>query len=132
MIVIAIVCGPFRMLYDIASPNKETIPSIVMICAYLALLSPVVVAPWFTLANRRISLVAVDFQSFGIERTILVVGILNLAAYFLLIGINEVIEQLVFIQLGACISAVATTLVIRLCGFRMIREVGTIRNPGRV
>ena len=78
--------------------------------------------PWITLAYRR------KIRSAGAS-TIIIGGVLDIAAYFLIITIDvppqgpyRPIIELLSIQLGATISALATFLVIRFCGFRMIRE----------
>jgi len=123
--IIALACGLFRSLH-ILNPDMGLPPSIAKFiggtCAFLALLFPVVAMPWITLAYRRnvLSLIIV---------TIIIGGVLEIATYFLIIAIEPpppgpygLIIQLLSIQLGATISAFATTLVIRFCGFKMVRQ----------
>lgn len=123
--ITALVCGLYRTLYIIA-PDLKRFSSITefmgALCLMLALLFPVIVIPWYTLAYRRrlLSLIGI---------TIIIAGILDLAACSLLIEMNApvsrydlIIKPYLLIQLGSAMSAFASTLVIRWCGFRMIRE----------
>ncbi len=126
--ITAFGCGLFRTLYLINPDDVEFAPSIFHfvggVCAFLALLFPVVAIPWYTLAYQRrlLSLLPV---------TLIIWGLLDLAAYFLMMKVGipfpgvspyELIVMILQIQLGSGLSSFATTLVIRFCGFRMIRE----------
>ncbi|MGO9114244.1 MAG: hypothetical protein ACLP9L_33940 [Thermoguttaceae bacterium] len=128
--IAALGCGLFRTLH-IINPDMTLSPSVGRfvgaICLFLALLFPVVVIPWLTLAYRR----RLASQIFI---TVIMVGLLDLVAYFIMvtmepprtgISLYELIKPCLFIQLGSCISATVTTLVIRFCGFRMIRKPKT-------
>ena len=122
--IIALACGLFRTLC-IINPDMRLPPSIAKfiggIFQTLALLFPVIVIPWITLAyRRRIGLL--------IGIMIILAGLFDIAACFLLIKMNSATPPfsayvaLALFQLGATISALATTLVIRFCRSRMIRE----------
>ncbi len=134
--IIALACGLFRTLHNI-NPDMTPPPSIAEficgLCSFLALLFPVVAMPWITLAYRRRLLAPIFIM-------IIIGAVLDVAAYVLIItmepsnpgfGAYGLIIQLLSMQLGATVSALATTLVIRFCGFRMIREAKGHRVRGR-
>ena len=63
--------------------------------------------------------------------SIIIWGALNLAVFLIIKEqipggsgsvIDGIVKPILFIQLGAGLSGFVSTLVIRLCGFRMIRE----------
>ena len=126
--ITALGCGLFRTLYTM-SPKMTFFPSITQFvavtCACLAMLFPVIIIPWYTLAYRR------KLRSLVIL-TVIMGGVLDLAACYLIMDIDHVppgassyeliIKPLLFFQLGSALSAVTSTLVIRICGFRMVRE----------
>ena len=96
-------------------PNLRWLPPIV-------LLFPVLVIPWIILVNRRRSLTLIVIA-------LVAGGVFDLVAYFIMLRIipplpsrYDVIKPFLLIQLGSGLSALVTTLVIRFCGFRMIRE----------
>ena len=94
-----------------------------MMAMILALLFPVLVIPWYTLAyrGRAISLVLA---------TIVILAVCDSAAYGLVIAVlpvsgsemKELIRPFLLIQLGGGLSVLFSTLVIRWCGLRMIRQ----------
>ena len=124
--ITALGCGLFRTLFIINSDTKF-LPSIVLFvgvaCLYFALIFPVAVIPWYILANSRRPLSQIFYS-------VTLLGLVDLAAYFIMLLVDssrprtpvEIIKVFLFVQLGAIISAVASTLVLRWCGFRMIRE----------
>lgn len=128
--ILALACGLFRTLL-IINPDLKWLPSVAQFFGFagmtLALLFPVIVIPWYTLAYRGNIMFVTIFM-------IIIWGAINLLVFLILkesipVGrggfINEIVKPILFIQLGAGLSGFVTTLVIRLCGFRMVRE----RNP---
>ncbi len=126
--ITALACGLFRTLYNI-NPNLRLPPSIAEfvggIGLFLALLFPIVVIPWYTLACRS------SRPRSRIFVTVIMVVVVDLAAYFSMITMSppppsislyDLIKPFLFFQLGSVISACVSTLVVRGCGFRMIRE----------
>ena len=126
--ITALACGLARSLVVFQSVNSPRLPSVLkfLMAVYLILwtLLPVLVIPWFAMVNRpRITLPicklatiwamcsgAVCF-SFAVATGTPLVMIVN----------EEFIEFTVFVQLSAGLSVLVTSLVMRFCGFRMIR-----------
>ena len=124
--VTALACGLFRTAHNIApgQTRSYSLVQFISLCLFLALLFPVVALPWITLANHR------RLRS-PILIAIGMVGVLDLAVCLITSDIGppgsvrlsfDIIKPFLLIQLGAVISVVASTLVMRFCGFRMIRE----------
>jgi hypothetical protein len=89
----------------------------------LALLFPVFVIPWYTLAFRG-RIIALTFY------TVIIGSVCDLTVYFIATTMNpspagnqyeENIKPFLLLQLGAALSVLITTLVLRFCGFRMVR-----------
>jgi hypothetical protein len=126
--ITAVACGLFRTLYVIA-PTLSWLPPIardmVTICLSLALLFPVIIIPWFTLTGHR---------RFAARMFIPIVlgAVFDLAVFSIMSEMSSppqlasipgpVIRPYLLLQLGFGTSVFATTLVVRFCGFRMIRE----------
>jgi hypothetical protein len=80
----------------------------------LCVIMPVLVIPWYALAFRPRML-------FLIVTTLYIWVVCGLAAYFIMSGQLELTKPMVFLQLGAALSVLVTSLVMRFCGFRMAR-----------
>jgi hypothetical protein len=123
----ALFCGLFRTLSIIAADQSLFPPIgkfIGFTCLFLALLFPAAVMPWYTLAYRK-KLRSLIFITLSIW------AVLDLAAYYLMIAMDSappgsqydlIIKPCLLLQLGSALSACVSTLVIRWCGFRMVRE----------
>jgi len=132
--IVALACGLVRSLLIITSSGTPY-SSVVVFIGSLSLLLvqafPSSVVPWLTLAPGR-------KPYWLIPITILVAGLLDAIAFAFMIkapqvpwfppvGVKwysyySVAFPYLWIQLGAILSAIVNTLVLRFCGFRMIRE----------
>jgi hypothetical protein len=96
---------------------------VVIITTLFALSIPVIMLAWLIMANRWISfvqlLICLGVFDFGIH-------LLSQSYTFRFSDIRETL----FIQLGAALSVILTTLVMRWCGFRMIRVRKTAASAG--
>jgi hypothetical protein len=78
----------------------------------MCVLIPALVIPWYALAFRPRML-------FLIVTTLYIWVVCGLAAYFIMRG--DFVWPMLFIQLGAALSVLVTSLVMRFCGFRLAR-----------
>jgi hypothetical protein len=118
--ITALACGLFRTLI-VFSPQLSY-PSVAGVagvtCEVIVMLLPITIIPWFTLADLK-------NMSLSIFYAIILLGFIDVAVYFIFQNLEpnpDVIQIILFVQLGASISVFVSTLVIRLCGFRMVRE----------
>jgi hypothetical protein len=116
--ITALACSFFRTFMMI-SPQLEY-PSVAEfvkgLCEVSVMLLPIIIIPWFVLAYLKNMLSSIFYA-------IILLGIVEVAVYLIFCKYDsnpETIHSL-FVQLGASISVLLTTLVIRSCGFRMIR-----------
>jgi len=126
--VIAIVCGLLRTVH-VNDPNRFWLP---LICLVLVLVFPAIVVPWVILTDRkRIQVVLL---------AILLGGLPDIARYLLVMTnppsptfpwYRNVIEPMLVAQLGSTVSAIISFMVIRFCGFRMVRQP-TRHNPQEI
>lgn len=117
--VTALVCGLFRTL-TVIDPSLSPAPvaEVVKIVFQIAsLFLPMALIPWLTLGYHKNMPVSVFCA-------IAVLGISDAACYFLFRNEPgpDVLQIILLVQLGAGLSVVISTLVIRWCGFRMIRQ----------
>jgi hypothetical protein len=84
---------------------------------YLGILLPVVLVPWYTLAYRA-SVVRLIFFSLVMFATL--DALLYWIAPFLF-PTPDIFSVCFFIQFGAGLSVLITTLPLRFCGYRMMR-----------
>jgi hypothetical protein len=119
--ITALACGLFRSLIMI-SP-KFIDPPIAYVaritCEVVLMFLPIIIIPWFTLAYLKNMLSSIVYA-------IILLGIIEVANYYILNKIKyipDIIQVMLFLQLGASISVFFTTLAIRLCGFRLVRVV---------
>ena len=119
--ITALTCGLFKTLLMVDSSMEQWGSSVaefigvrVMI---FVLVFPVLVIPWYTLAYR-----------WKAVPTIIVMAVCDLPVLILITlfmvtgGRGDIIKPMLLVQLGAGLSVFFTTLVLRWCGFRMIRE----------
>jgi len=118
--ITAIACGLLRSLL-LMNRNVDWLPSVSRVVSYavgnVGLLCPVIILPWYVMAYRpRIGPLIVS-------TTIIGVGC-ELAAFAILMTSPQplfFVERMLFMQLGAGLSVLISTTVMRLCGFRMVR-----------
>jgi len=131
--IVALACGLVRSSF-ILTRCHFPFPSIAVLVDYFSLLLvvgfPSCVVPWITLAYRR--------KRYGLMlTTVFVAGALDLVAGYVRLQmygqawivmwkvnlfVTLVVDLYFLMQLGAILSAIVSTLVLRFCGFRMIRE----------
>ena len=73
--------------------------------------------PWFTLAYHKNMVLSIFYA-------IILLGIIDGTACFIIQKYeprSDIIQATLFFQLGASISLFFSTLMLRLCGFRMVR-----------
>ena len=127
--IVAIAFGLFRTLLVINPKLEWQFPAIseaiVITCITFDLIYTVIIISWYTLAY-------LGKITYLIFVAIFLGVIIDLAVFFMFKGtapsgvrMAEIIQPILFIQLGAGLSGFVTTRVIRLCGFRMVR----VRNP---
>jgi hypothetical protein len=104
----------------VMAPGSFTNPLFLLVaCAgiYLLLLLPVFIIPWFILPVRINHLLL-------IVNTIAVLGICDRISYLMIqqyfLGLNAM-KAITCFHIGSGLSVLSTTLVMRFCGFRMIR-----------
>ena len=122
--ITALACGLFKTLLMMNSNMDERFSSVAISVGantviFLLSLLPVLVIPWYTLACRgRVSVL--------ILATIAILAVCDSVVYDLTIVVlaidQSIIRKLLLSQLGAGLSVFFTTLVLRWCGYRMIRE----------
>jgi len=126
--IIAIVCGALRTLY-VLDPEAKTLLSpadvITGIGLTCILFIPVSVIPWVVLSER-------SWRPVSVITAIVIWIVLNLAVSFSMAAstlvpstldpYRDIFPPLLLIGLGSGLSTIVTTLVLRFCGFRMVRE----------
>ncbi|MEN6451739.1 MAG: hypothetical protein ABFC96_14705 [Thermoguttaceae bacterium] len=127
--ITALACGLCRTLLS-TNHDLDRLPSIVQFAGFIlilcVLLVPILAIPWYTLSLRgKIVPLLVS--------TIMIGAACDLAAFCIITAMTppavgradiyqEVIKPSLLIQFGAGASVLVTMLVIRWCGFRMMRE----------
>ena len=118
--ITAMACSLFRTLVVI-SPQLSYPPVVKVAkntCEVIVVLFPIIIIPWFILAYLKNTLLSILYA-------IILLGIIDVAVYFIfrkLAPNPDIIQIILIVQLGASISVFFSTLIIRLCGFRMVRE----------
>ncbi|MGD0517667.1 MAG: hypothetical protein ABSA26_09045 [Thermoguttaceae bacterium] len=117
--VVALAFGLFRtlLLIDPLALFPVTADLAISVCAVIVGLFPIIVIPCFTLSNLKNKLSSIIYAIF-------ILGIVDVAAFFIFKWLEpdpDQIKILLYVQFGASLSMFATTFVIRLCGFRMVR-----------
>jgi hypothetical protein len=117
--ITALACGLFRTLIVTCPPSSY--PSVAAVvagtCVVIVVLFPIVFIPWITLAYLKNMVLSIFY-------TFILFGIYDMAVYFIVRILNpepEIFQIAFFVQLGASISVFLSMLMIRLCGFRMVR-----------
>ena len=117
--ITALAFGLFRTVYVI-SP-QSFFPSVAevakLVCELIVLAFPITLIPCFTLVCHKNMMLTIFYA-------VIMLGINDTAAYFTFRSLEplpNIIQLIVFVQLGAGLSVFISTLVIRMCGFRMIR-----------
>jgi hypothetical protein len=118
--ITALACGLFRTLILISPQlSYPSVADVVKVaCEVVVMFLPIIAIPWFTLAYLKKPALSIFYA-------IVMLGIIDVAVYFIfqkLDPIPDIIQIILFVQLGASISVFFSTLIIRLCGFRMVRE----------
>jgi hypothetical protein len=119
----AIAFALIRSLFILNSNNNEmpaVAETIGIACIFFAMIIPIIFIPWYALTSHR-------KIAWLLLITILSLGIIDLTVYLILIkrapaSDNNEIEFIVFFQLGACLSVLFNTIVLRYCGYRLTRE----------
>ena len=145
MAITAVVCGLFRALPIIEPllsplsvdklveidgvniPQSTFTPAIprdsldkslgdIVTCGYhnASVLLPLALVPWFTLGYHRNALLSIFWS-------VVLLGVGEMGCYFVIRNISD-LDTVLLIQLGGGCTVLITTLVLRCCGFRMIRE----------
>lgn len=119
--ITGLAAGLLRSVFML-SPRTIHIDSVLdfvgIIGCYFAMLLPVVLMPWYTLAYRAKFVVLLFFS-------IVVFVLMDTMVYWLsslVIRPTQYYRILLFIQLGAALSMLITTLPLRFCGYRMVRS----------
>jgi hypothetical protein len=121
--ITALALGLFRCLL-VMYPNL-VLPPVANFISGVGLISamllPIIIIPWFTMSYGRNMLFLVFF-------TIILLGAIDIGVYLTIKNVipptpnHGWIETILLFQLGTCLSVCISTLVIRLCGFRLIRQ----------
>jgi len=114
-----------RSLRILNSFNR--LPSVVSVLAstgfFSAMIIPIMIVPWFTMTFRgnTIKLIVLATVLLGIfdPLSFLIVQQPIPPLYF---SFGEVLRDVLLMQLGGCLSVLLNTIVLRLCGYRLIRE----------
>jgi hypothetical protein len=120
--LVGLAFGLFRTLAEFKARYPYGLPFLDMvrrICDFFLTILPLIVIPWFILAhlkNRLLSIVCL----------IILLGIFDVAAHCIILNPEQIlgiIPFMLYIQLGTGISVILTVFILRLCGFRMVREI---------
>ncbi len=131
--IVALACGLVRSLLiitDAGFPYPSIFYFMVALGLLLILSQPASLIPWITLADRRKPFL----WAFA---ALLIIAALDCAAgvAMALVGQSiwspDIVVRCLLLQLGAVLSALGTTIVVRCCGFRMIRESEICRVAAR-
>ena len=102
-------------------PSVEEFISIALItCLVFAMLIPIIIVPWFTMTSRGNTIKLIVFAT-------VLLGIIDSAIFLIALKadakhINNNLRAMFFSQLGAYLTVLLNTIVLRLCGYRLIRE----------
>jgi hypothetical protein len=131
MTIAAIACGLIRSLFFMSLNAKLADPLLIVIVRIVGVVSMMlcvvfsaIIIPWFLMAHRlRVLLLTVMMIAIGIA--------CDLAAYYIMLATypspprnsvyEEFVKPMLLIQLGAGLSMLVSSLVLRFCGFRMVR-----------
>jgi hypothetical protein len=126
--IVAVVCGGLRTLYILDPGAKRLLAPADIITGIglpCCLFYPVFTIPWFVLLEPARRVVSV-FIAMVIWIVLNLAVSCSMAVSTLVISppdpYRDVLPPLLMLGLGSGLSAVITTLVLRFCGFRMIRE----------
>jgi hypothetical protein len=131
--ITAICCGLARSLF-IIDPNSQWVHTISeyigRIYGTLLLIGPVIVIPWIAMTHRPKVLRSL-FAIIGAEIVCAVSGGFIISVCFSLPSLGTVFVGeggvILLIQVGAALSILVTSLVMRFCGFRLVRVPKTAR-----
>jgi hypothetical protein len=118
--ITALALGLFRTLI-VTGPqfSHSSVADVVKIaCGVIVVLFPIIIIPWLSLAFLKNMVLSIFY-------TFILFGIYDMVVYSIINKLNtepEIFQIALFVQLGASISVFFTTFIIRLCGFRMVRE----------
>jgi hypothetical protein len=115
--IVALFCGLVRSLLILTKagfPYASMTEFDSSIAFYLVIGLPICIVPWITMSNLK----RIDALAFA---TLFAAFALDVCVVPWLFGVRF-LNHCVWIQTGAAISAVVTTLVLRRCGFRLNRE----------
>ncbi len=94
-----------------------------------AMFIPIIVVSWITMTfpKNTIKLIVLATVLFGIiDSAICLIVLQNVPA---IARYYSILPPILFTQLGGCISFLFNTIMLRLCGYRMIRERKTVSSP---
>jgi hypothetical protein len=117
--VTALVCGLFRSL-TVIDPSVYPHPSrevAALVFEIIIVLLPIALVPWLTLVHHRDITLSILCAVVSFGPIAVVCGLMYRFAL-----IRGSPEDSLFIQFGAISSVFVSTLTIRSCGFRMIRQ----------
>lgn len=102
-------------------PSVEEFISIALItCLVFAMLIPIIIVPWFTMAFRGNTIKLIVLAT-------ILLGIIDSAIFLIALKadakhINNNLRAMLFFQSGVCLTVLLNTIVLRLCGYRLVRE----------
>jgi hypothetical protein len=112
-----------RDIYGGALPGWEAIFGIAL---FFVLCLPIVITPWFTMSIRgniiRLSAYAIIIIVITDFTGLIIILKTLIDKYGVRNYINELVWPMLFMQLGVFFPMLVNTIVLRLCGYRMIRE----------
>jgi hypothetical protein len=126
--IVALACSLFRSvltIFDAGFPYQSGTEFIIDLGILLVIVFPVCVVPWITLTSR-------GNRAGSAIVTLVVAAALDYIACYISVLITsswnfaqDVAFSCGLMQIGAILSAVGTTLVLRYCGYKMVREAAT-------
>lgn len=121
--ITAVVCGTYRSLTQAdSSISVRPIGEVVEITfQVLALFSPITVVPWFTLGGRKHNFWAAFCVPSLLELAILGYCCVRLGFQQVPVEVTIFLLSILSAQFAGAASVFVSTLVLRACGYRMIR-----------
>lgn len=145
--IAALVCGLIRTLAlinpgaDSSTAHSETgwagiLSYIIFVVAYVAFFSPVLAIPWFTMGwqGRAVRIVLITIAmlaviDLSVGCLIGVIAVHTMTPSNVLTTVSDMLQfcgaiarGMLVIQAGAGLSVLASSLIARWCGFRMVRD----------
>ncbi len=115
----AIAFALIRSLFILDS-NNNWVPAVGIHCIIFAMIIPIIIVPWFTMGLRGNTIKLIVFAT-------VLLGIIDSAIFLIALKadakhIDNNLQAILLLQLGACLTVMFNTIVLRLCGYRLMRE----------